>query len=106
MRVLPARRLGGEEAAERLSVGRRRLLPIGPNRVPTVAQPFLIGVAVLGDDGGDAIRMPNGEAETHGCTVVEDVGREAAEASHVGEATDDVRDVIERVREGAPRWHV
>lgn len=31
MRVLPARRLGSEEAAERLSVGRRRLLPIGPN---------------------------------------------------------------------------
>src|SRR5439155_25052119 len=41
VRVLPKRGLGSEEAAERLSVGRRRLLPIGPNWVPAVAQPFL-----------------------------------------------------------------
>ena len=60
--VLPARRLGSEKATERLSVGWRRVSPIGPNRVPAVAQPFLIGVAVLGDDCKEAIRMPNGEA--------------------------------------------
>src|SRR4029079_3317589 len=63
VRVLPARRLGSEEAAERLSVSPRRFLPIGPNGTPAVAQPFLIGVAVLGDDGSDAIRMPKGEPE-------------------------------------------
>src|SRR6266481_9777444 len=63
MRVLPARRLGREEAAERVSVGLRRFLPISPNGIPTIAQPFLIGVAVLRDDRSDTIRVPNGEAE-------------------------------------------
>jgi len=61
MRVLPARRLGSEKATERLSVGWRRVLPIGPNGVPTFAQSFLTGVAVLGDDCGELIRMPNGK---------------------------------------------
>src|SRR6267378_601130 len=106
MRVLPARRLGSEEAAERLSVGRRRLLPIGPNGAPAVAQPFLIRVAVLGDDCGEAIWMPNGEAEADGRTIVEDVDREAMEADHLGEAIDDVCDILECVDEGAPRRHV
>src|SRR5262245_12876636 len=48
--VLPARRLGSEEATERLSVGGRRVSPIGPNGVLGVAQPFLIGVYVMGLD--------------------------------------------------------
>src|SRR4029450_2032046 len=73
MRVLPARRVGREEAAERLSVSLRRFLPIGPNGIPAVAEAFLIGVAVLGNDCGDAIRVPNGEAEANGCAIVEDV---------------------------------
>jgi hypothetical protein len=106
VRVLPAPRLGSEEAAKRLSVERRWLLPIGPNGVPAVTQPFLIGVAVLGDDCGEAIRMTNCEAEADGCAIVEDVGREAMEADHLGEAIDDVRDILERVGEGAPRRHV
>src|SRR5262249_48787504 len=48
--VLPAGCLGREEGSERLSVRRRRVLPIGPNRTPAVAETFLVGVAVLGDD--------------------------------------------------------
>jgi len=105
VRVLPARRLGSEKATESLSVGWRRVLPIGPNRFPAVAQPFLIGVAVLGDDCGEAIRMPNGEAEADGRSIVEDVHREALEADHLGEAIDYVSDILERVGEGAPRRH-
>ena len=50
--VLPERRLGSKEAAKGLPVGLRRLLPIGANGIPAVAQPFLIGVTVLGDDRG------------------------------------------------------
>src|SRR5215471_12913360 len=66
VRVLPARCFGSEETAERLPVGRRRLLPIGTNGTPAIAQPLLIGVAVLGDDCGEAIGVPNGEAEADG----------------------------------------
>src|SRR4029077_16186304 len=42
MRVLPARGMGREEAAGRLSVGGRPPLPIGPNGIPAVAESFLI----------------------------------------------------------------
>ena len=91
---------------ERFPVGWRRVLPIRPNGVPAVAQPFLIGVAVLGDDCGEAIRTSYCEAEADGCSIVEDVHREPLEADHLGKAIDDVRDIPERVGEGAPRWHV
>ena len=50
--------------------------------------------------------MPNGEAETDGCAIVEDVHRETRETDHLGEAIDDVRDILERVGEGAARRHV
>src|SRR5262249_8877365 len=106
VRVLPARRLGSEEAAERLSVGRRRLLPISPYGVPAVAQPLLIGVTVLRDDRGEAVRMSSGQAEADGCAIVEDVHREAIKVEQLGEAIDDVRDALERVGEGAARRHV
>jgi hypothetical protein len=52
--------------------------------VPAVTQAFLIGVAVLRDDCGEAIRMANCEAEADGCAIVEDVDREAIEAAHLG----------------------
>jgi len=57
VRVLPNGRLGLEESAEGVAVRLRWVLPIGPDRVPAVAQPFLVGVAVLGDDGGYAFWM-------------------------------------------------
>src|SRR5438093_6495729 len=41
-----------------------------------------------------------------GCAIVEDVDREATEADHLGKAIDDVRDILERVGEDAPRGHV
>src|SRR5262245_6450012 len=70
MRVLPARRVGREEGAERGSVGLRRLLPISANGIPAIAEPFLVGVAVLGDDCSDTVRVPNGEAEAHRRAIV------------------------------------
>ena len=39
--------------------------------------------------------MPNGDAEADGCAIVEDVDREAMETDHLGEAIDDVRDILE-----------
>src|SRR5262249_19304152 len=84
----------------------RGLLPISANRVPAVAQPFLVGVPVLRDDCGDPVRMPNRESEADGCTIIEHVRRETIEADHLSEAIDDARDVLERPAEATPAWHV
>src|SRR5262249_922228 len=94
------------EAAEGLSVDRRRLLPIRPYGVPPVAQPLLIGVPVLGDDRGDAVRMSSGESEADGCAIVEDVHSEPMNAEQLAQAIDDVCDVLERVSEATARRHV
>ena len=53
-----------------------------------------------------AIRMPNGEAEAHGCAIVEDIHRETRETNHLGEAIDDIRDTLECVSERPARRHV
>src|SRR5262245_48966000 len=102
MCVFPAGRLGIEKTAERLSVGLRGVLPIGTNGIPAFAQTFLIGIAILGDDCGEAIWMPNGNAEADRGSIVEDVYRESLKADHLGEAGDNVCDIFERVAEGAP----
>src|SRR3989454_8746880 len=50
--------------------------------------------------------MPNGVTEANGCAIVEDVDCETTEADHLGEAIDDVRDILERIGEGAARRQV
>ena len=55
VRVLPDGRLGLEEGAQRLAVLLRCVLPISPDRVPAVAQAFLIGVAILRNDRRDPV---------------------------------------------------
>ena len=96
MRVLPDGRLRLEERAKRLPVGWRGVLPIGPDRLPAVAQALLVGVAVLGDDRGDPVRMPDGEPEPGRRAVVEHIDGVAVEADDLGEAVDRVRDPVER----------
>src|SRR5262249_46303534 len=50
--------------------------------------------------------MSNGKAKAHGCAIVEDVHRETRETDYLGEAIDDVRDILKRVSESAGRRHV
>src|SRR6267142_1568106 len=73
VRVLPAGRLRSEEGAERLSVRLRRVLPVGLDRTPAFAKTFLVGIAVLRDDGRYPLRVADGEPEAGRCAVVEDV---------------------------------
>jgi hypothetical protein len=75
MRVLPVGCLGSEEGAERLSVRLRRILPIGPDWIPALAKTFLVGVAILRDDGRDPLGVADGEAEARRRTIVKDVDR-------------------------------
>ena len=80
MRILPDGRLRLEEGAQRLAIGWRRILPIGPDRIPAVAQALLIGVAVLRDDRGDPLGMFDREAEARRRAIVEDINGIAVEA--------------------------
>ena len=79
---------GAEKRAQRLAVGLRRILPIGPDRVPAVAQPFLIGVAVLRNDRGDPVGMLHREPEAGRRAIVEDIDGIAIEADDFGETVD------------------
>src|SRR5262245_56724358 len=106
MRVLPAGRLRREEGAQRLSVRLRRVLPVGPDRGPAVTETLLVGVAVLGNDGGYPLRVADSEPEARWCAVVKDVHRKPVEADDLGKSVDHVGDVVERVFEFFPRRHV
>src|SRR5215472_1909534 len=99
MRVLPLGRLGREEAAERRAVLRRGLLPVALDRVPALAQPLLIGVAILRDDRNDPLWVARRETEADRCTVVEDVDGITREPGDRREPVDDVGQVLEGVRE-------
>src|SRR5258708_27274033 len=106
VRVLPAGCLRSEEGAERLSVRLRRVLPIRPDRSPALAETFLVGIAVLRDDGGDPLGAADSEPEARRRTIVKDIDREAAEADDFGKAFDHTGNVVQRVTEFLPRRHV
>src|SRR5665213_4265012 len=48
--ILPVRRLRGEESAKGFAIGRRALLPIGPDRRPALAQTLFVSISVLRND--------------------------------------------------------
>src|SRR5262249_49281734 len=73
---------------------------------PARTEPFLVGVPVLRNDRGDAIRMASGNAEARGRAIVEEVDGEAIEAHDLGESIDDVGHVVERVGEVGPERHI
>ena len=104
--VLPDRRLRLHHRPDRLAVGRRRVLPVGLDRGPAVTEAVFVGVAVLGDDRGDSVRVPGGDPEADRRAVVEHVDREAVEAENLGEAVDDVGEMIEGVVEFGRIRHV
>jgi hypothetical protein len=104
--VLPVGRFRREELAERLSVRLGGLLPIGPDGIPALAETFLIGVAVLRNDGLDPLWMANGKSETCWRAIVKDLNRKPIEADELGEAVDHARDIVERVAELISRRHV
>jgi hypothetical protein len=87
--LLPQRRLGAQEGAERLPVGLRRHVPVGAEGGPAVAQPLLIGVTVLRDDSRDALGVAHGEPEADRRAVVEHIDREAIQPDDLGQAVEE-----------------
>jgi hypothetical protein len=106
VRVLPDRRLRLHQRPDTFPVGLRRVLPVRLKGSPAVAQPFLVGVAVLGDDRRDALGVPGRDPEPDRRAVVEHVQGEAIETEHLGEAVDNVGDALERVAEVRSGGHV
>src|SRR6476620_4077683 len=102
MRVLPLRGLWLQEGAQRRPVFRRRVFPIGLDRVPALAQSFLIRIAVLRDQRGDPLRMTQGQSKAHWCSIVEDVKGIPPEAEDLGEPLHDLSQMIKGVFEGFP----
>src|SRR5262249_9933098 len=102
MHVLPLGSLGREEVAELRTVLGRGLLPVALDRVPALAQPLLIGVAILRDDRRDALWVARRESETHRCAVVEDVDGITGEPGDRCEPVDDAGELIEGVLELRP----
>src|ERR1700678_4144023 len=106
VRVLPPRCFRRQECTQCFAVRLRWILPVGANRGPALAQTFFVGVAILGDDGRDAIGVLRRDAETRRRAVIEDVDREAIKAHQFSEAVDDAGDVVEGIFELGPRRHV
>src|SRR5258708_16493642 len=104
--VLPSARLRSEEGAERLSVRLRRVFPVGPDWTPAFAETFLVGVAVLRDDGSDPLGVADGEPEACRRAVVKDVHCKPIEADDLGKAVDYASDVVERVTEFLSWRHI
>src|SRR5580698_3164212 len=106
VRILPDRRLGLEKGAQGVSIGRRSVLPIGADRIPALAQPFFVGIAVLRNDRRDALRMLRHDAKPGWRAVVEDIDREPREPNHLGEAVDHAGQMIEGVSKVPGRRHI
>src|SRR5262249_28434893 len=104
--ILPDRCFGREESTERLPVRLRRLSPVGSDRVPAVAQPFLVGVAILRDDRCNALWIFCRHSKTCRRTVVEYVDRKTVEADNFGKAIDYARNMVERIVELVAARHV
>jgi hypothetical protein len=77
----------------------RRVLPVVLDWTPAFAETFLVGVAVLRDDGSDPLRVAHGEPEACRRAIVKDVHCKPIEADDLGKAVHHAGDVIERVTE-------
>src|SRR5262245_31117860 len=102
MHVLPPCCLWREKVAERRAILRGWVLPIALDRIPALAQPLLICVAILRDDRGDPLRMARREAEADRGAVIEDVDGIPGEPGDGREPVDDLGEVIKGVPELRP----
>src|ERR1700750_1912953 len=99
MRILEPRCLWRQETVQRLAVRLTGLAPVGLDRVPAVAQPLFVSIAVLRYDRGDALWMLHSNPQADGRAVIEDVDREALQADDLDKAADHFRQIVEGVSE-------
>ena len=106
MEVLPFGRFRCEELAQRRPILGAWFLPVLLDGVPAIAEALYVGVAVLGNDGRDSLRMRQRQAEPNGRTLIENVQGEAIEADDLREAVDDLGQILERVAKPLAIWRI
>src|ERR1700677_4105202 len=71
--------------------------PVQLDGSPGITQAFLVSVAVLRNDGGDALGASHRESKAGGSAIVEDVKGIALQVQRVGEREDGFRQGIEGI---------
>src|SRR6516225_5698655 len=99
VRVLELRCTSLQEGAQIIAVLLSRILPVRANRIPALAQTFLIRIAVLRDQRGDTLGPRHCQAEAHRRAVVEDIDRIAIQADSIRERLNDFGKMVKRVTE-------
>ena len=104
--VLELCRLRRDQHVKCLAVHFRVVGPIGLDRVPELFEPFLIGIAVLHDEGGDALGMLEGETPAYGRAIVHHVHRVPFDTDLIEQSIDKLSETIEGVGKGCAVRHV
>ena len=99
MVILPLNACGRDEFAQRGAVLVGGLLPVLLNWVPAVAQALDVGIAILRDQRGDALRMPQRKTETDRRAVIKDINCVASKLQRFHESVDHTGQVFEGVVE-------
>ena len=97
LQVLKLRRTGLEKSAKIVSVFIGWILPVGLDGIPAITQPFLVGIAILGDQPGQTLRAGDSQTKTDRRAVVKNVERIAGQVQRVCKALDDFCQVVEGV---------
>jgi hypothetical protein len=80
--------------------------PIGFDRIPEILETLFVGIAVLHDEGGDALGMSEGEAPAYGRAIIHDIHCVTGDTELVEKTVDQLPKAIEGVGKGCPVGHV
>ncbi|MHC2301881.1 hypothetical protein ACVJBD_006147 [Rhizobium mongolense] len=76
---------------------------VSPDRIPDVAQPLLVGIAILGNDCCHPLWERHRDAETDRRSDIESVESKSPDAQHLNDPLDDAGKIVERVGEISAR---
>ena len=100
MGVLPFQAIGIDERPQRRGVGCGAVPAVGEQWFHRVAhEAFHVGIAVLGDDRGDPVRVTQGQPPHDGSAVVVDVQRIARHVELIQQRVDVIGEGVEGVAE-------
>lgn len=84
--IVKGKRADGErfhDLAQGIAVGGRGIGPVSADRIPDVAQPLLVGIAILGNDCCHPLWERHRDAETDGRSDIESVESKSPDAQQI-----------------------